>query len=139
MSQFGLKERTNALFQACRCCIINLAEDKLMDAAHKLIKATCFLLAIAFLLAAPGWAQTPTLVVTTSVTLSGTGGQNVNVTSSATPTTEITYAIGNPPYSNDNNRVPINWLRVTGETTTPALLSFNLFQTSGLIQGTHTA
>ena len=76
----------------------------------------------------------------TSVSLSGTGGQTVPVTSSGSPTQEITYTIGAPNYSGDStNNNGINWLTVSGGTTTPSNLNFNLFQTAGLSQGTHTA
>src|SRR5579871_1573719 len=110
-----------------------------MDAAHKLLKITGILLAIALIMAAPGWAQ-PTLNVPTSVALSGTGGQTANVTSSGAPATQITYSIGTPQYANDNNgQAFVPWLGVSGGTTTPATLNFSLISTTGLIQGTHTA
>ncbi len=106
-----------------------------MDAAHKLIKTAVLFLLVALLMAAPGWAQAPTLNVTTSVSLSGTGGQDVPVTSSGA---QITYAIGAPDYSSDPSTNGA-WLRVTGGTTTPTTLAFNLGTVSGLSQGTHTA
>jgi uncharacterized protein (TIGR03437 family) len=71
------------------------------------------------------------------VSLSGTQGQNVSITSSVAAT-QITYAIGAPDYSSDSSTNG-RWLTVQGGTTTPATLSFNIFQTSGLSQGTHTA
>jgi uncharacterized protein (TIGR03437 family) len=104
-----------------------------MDAAHRLTIRAGLLFLTALLMVAPGLAQ-PTLQVATSVTLAGTGGQNLNVTSSGDA---ITYTIGAPVYSADNNGV--HWLGVTGGTTTPATLSFNVIATAGLAQGTHTA
>src|SRR5215831_14274993 len=97
-----------------------------MDAAHKVLKISGILLSIALMMAAPGWAQ-PTLNVPTSVALSGTGGQIVNVTSSAAPATQITYSIGQPQYADDNNgQAHAPWLGVSGGTTTPAQLNFSL-------------
>ncbi len=110
-----------------------------MDAANRLIKTAGLLFVIALLLAAPGWAQTPVLNVPPTVSLSGTGGQNVNVTSTP-PSTPITFTIGAPQYAADNNGVAFgSWLVVNGGTTTPTTLSFGPGNFSGLQQGTHTA
>src|SRR4249919_1471652 len=111
-----------------------------MDAAHKLIKPAGLLLIVALLVAAPGWAQTPVLTVPSTVSLAGTGGQLVNVTSSGAPATQITYSIGAPQYANDNGGQQFSpWLGVSGGTTTPATLQFSVISTAGLNQGTHTA
>src|ERR1039458_289506 len=94
-----------------------------MDAAQRLLKNTAILAATALLMATIGLAQ-PTLNVATSVTMAGTGGQDVSVTSSGSPTTEITYAIGAPSYAADGGG---SWLGVpSGSQTTPASLSFRL-------------
>src|ERR1035437_405444 len=93
-----------------------------MDAAQRLLKNSAILAATALLMATVGLAQ-PTLNVATSVTMAGTGGQDVSVTSSGSPTTEITYSIGAPSYAADGGG---SWLGVTGGTTTPASLSFTL-------------
>src|SRR6266536_4274938 len=99
--------------------MINMAEDLIMDATLK-IRRTAILSATALLLASAGLAQTPpTLNVPTSVSLFGTGGQSVNVTSSGD---QITFSIGAPVYSSDDG----NWLSVNGATTTPGLINFNL-------------
>ena len=39
------------------CCMINLAEDKIMDAAQKLLKTSALVFVVALLMAVPGWAQ----------------------------------------------------------------------------------
>src|ERR1035437_9803873 len=93
-----------------------------MDAAQRLLKNSAILAATALLMATVGLAQ-PTLNVATSVTMAGTGGQDVTVTSSGSPTTEISYSIGAPSYAADGGG---SWLGVTGGTTTPASLSFSL-------------
>src|ERR1035437_8301173 len=93
-----------------------------MDAAQRLLKNSAILAATALLMATVGLAQ-PTLNVATSVTMAGTGGQDVSVTSSGSPTTEITYAIGAPSYAADGGG---SWLGVTGDTTRPASVSFSL-------------
>jgi uncharacterized protein (TIGR03437 family) len=108
-----------------------------MDAAHRLIRSTGLLFAIGLLIAAPGWAQ-PTLVAPSNVSLSGSGGQLVNVTSSAAGTTEINFNTSTA-YANDNGGVTIPWLGVSGAGTTPASLNFNVVTTAGLNQGTHQA
>src|ERR1035441_1976336 len=105
-----------------------------MDAAQRLLKNSAILAATALLMATVGLAQ-PTLNVATSVTMAGTGGQDVSVTSSGSPTTEITYAIGAPSYAADGGG---SWLGVTGATTTPASLSFSLAR-APLTGGAHVA
>src|ERR1017187_7323196 len=105
-----------------------------MDAAQRLLKNSAILAATALLMATVGLAQ-PTLNVATSVTMAGTGGQDVSVTSSGSPTTEITYAIGAPSYAADGGG---SWLGVTGGTTTPASLSFSLAR-APLTGGAHVA
>src|ERR1039458_4365987 len=85
-----------------------------MDAAQRLLKNSAILAATALLMATIGLAQ-PTLNVATNVTMAGTGGQDVTVTSSGSPTTEISYSIGAPSYAADGGG---SWLGVTGGTTT---------------------
>src|ERR1039457_7513851 len=68
-----------------------------MDAAQRLLKNSAILAATALLMATIGLAQPP-LNVATNVTMAGTGGQDVTVTSSGSPTTEISYSIGSPVY-----------------------------------------
>ena len=108
-----------------------------MDAAHKLLKITGILLSIALIMAAPGWAQTPVLNVSTNtVSLSSTfTQQTVNTSSTGDP---ITYTIGATDYSSDPATNGI-WLNVTGVTTTPGTVTFTVFQTAGLSSATHTA
>jgi len=113
--------------------MINMAEDLIMDAAHKIFR-TAILSATALLLANAGLAQTPVLQAPTSVALFGTGGQNANITSSGAA---IDFTIGAPVYASDDG----NWLSVSGGTTTPATLSFNLARapfTEGVKQATVT-
>ena len=106
-----------------------------MDAAQRLLKNSAILAATALLMATIGLAQ-PTLNVATSVTMAGTGGQDVSVTSSGSPTTEITYAIGAPSYAADGGG---SWLGVpSGSQTTPASLSFSLAR-APLTGGAHVA
>src|ERR1017187_9187011 len=106
-----------------------------MDAAQRLLKNSAILAATALLMATIGLAQ-PTLNVATNVTMAGTGGQDVSVTSSGSPTTEITYAIGAPSYAADGGG---SWLGVpSGSQTTPASLSFSLAR-APLTGGAHVA
>src|ERR1022692_1788301 len=106
-----------------------------MDAAQRLLKNSAILAATALLMATVGLAQ-PTLNVATSVTMAGTGGQDVSVTSSGSPATEITYAIGAPSYAADGGG---SWSGVpSGSQTTPALLSFSLAR-APLTGGAHQA
>ncbi len=65
-----------------------------MDAAHKLLKNLAILLVLSLLMTAAGWSQT--LQVPSTVTIGSTGSNTAFVTSSASPTTEITYTIGPP-------------------------------------------
>jgi uncharacterized protein (TIGR03437 family) len=95
-----------------------------MDAAQRLLKNYGLLFVIALLMAAPGWAQ-PTLQVQTAVTIGNTGSASASVSSSAAGTTEITYTIGAPNYSNDSSGSG-SWLVVSGGTVTPAVLNFGL-------------
>ena len=109
-----------------------------MDAAQRLLKNSAILAATALLMATVGLAQ-PTLNVATNVTMAGTGGQDVTVTSSGSPTTEISYSIGSPVYLDSDS----GWLGVNGfgYTQTPAPLSFSLArapQTGGQHQATVT-
>src|ERR1035437_9293842 len=92
-----------------------------MDAAQKLFKTSAILLAIALSMAAPGWAQTPTLVAPASVVIgSTTVSDPVSVTSSAAGTTEITYTIGAPDYTVDGSGSRTGWLNApSGTFTTP--------------------
>ena len=107
-----------------------------MDAAQKLLKASAILLAIALLMAAPGWAQ-PTLVVPGTVAIGAAGSNDASVTSSAAGTTEITYTIGLPDYSADPGAPA--WLTVTGGTTTPTSLHFQARNVAGLSSAMHSA
>src|ERR1039457_2378625 len=104
-----------------------------MDAAQKLLKTSAILLAIALLMAAPGWAQ-PTLQAPSTVNIGNTGSNFAQVTSSAAGTTEITYTIGAVDYSGDTTGAPAGWLLVSGGTTTPANLNFSIRTASGLSQ-----
>src|ERR1035438_3204660 len=106
--------------------------------AQRLLKNLAILATSTLLMATIGLAQ-PTLLVPTSVSMSGTGGQDVNVTSSGSPTTEISYSIGSPVYLDSDS----GWLGVNGfgYTQTPAPLSFSLVrapQTGGQHQATVT-
>src|SRR5664279_126069 len=109
-----------------------------MDAAQRLLKNSAILAATTLLMATIGLAQ-PNLIVPTSVSMSGTGGQDVSVSSSGSPATEIAYSIGNPVYADSDT----GWLAVNGfgYTQTPAQLSFTLArapQTGGTHQATVT-
>ena len=57
-----------------------------MDTAQKLLKTSAILIAIALLMAAPGWAQ-PALLAPSTVTIGATGSNSANVASSATAIT----------------------------------------------------
>jgi uncharacterized protein (TIGR03437 family) len=107
-----------------------------MDAAQKLFKTSAILLAIALSMAAPGWAQTPTLVAPASVVIpSTTTSDPFDVTSSAAGTTEITYTIA-VDYSVDGSGSQPNWLTVpSGSLTTPSSLTFRLRTTAGVFSG----
>ncbi len=109
-----------------------------MDAAQKLIKTAGLLSVIALLMAAPGWAQTPALQASpSSVSITGTQGQNVSITSSVAAT-PITFTM-TTDYTGDASNPGVRWLGVQGGNTTPTSLAFNLVQTAGLPQGVHTA
>src|SRR5438876_1179154 len=113
-----------------------------MDAAHKLFSHTRFalLLALALTLSAPVWAQPSFSLDTSTVTCTGTSCPPgvVNVTSTGA---QITYTVAAPDYSQDTG-TNSTWLVVNpigAGQTTPGQINFSLGQTSGLIQGTHTA
>ena len=107
-----------------------------MDAAHKLFKNIAILASSTLLLATLGLAQ-PTLSVPTAVTMSGTGGQSVQVNSSAAGTTEITYTISGISYADDNAGVA--WLGVSPSGfTTPSAITFSLVR-APLTGGAHQA
>ncbi|MBS1855757.1 MAG: hypothetical protein JST11_10355 [Acidobacteria bacterium] len=106
-----------------------------MDATQKSFKLNLLLIvALAGVLAAPGWSQTAFSLSATTVNLNQNGAVNVNSTGAAiTFTTATTYA------SDGGNGV---WLTVSpgGAQTTPALLGLQLNQTAGLTAGnTYTA
>ena len=105
-----------------------------MDAAQKLLKASAILLAFALLMAAPGWAVTLN-VTSTSVAIptASRTSDPVSVTSSASPTTEITFA------SSINYAGDVAWLGVSGGTTTPTSLTFTANSVSGFSATVHTA
>ena len=106
-----------------------------MDAAQKLLKTSALLLAIALLLAAPGWAQ-PTLLAPSNVSIGSSGSNSASVTSSAAGTTEISYTIGAFNYSGDTTGAPSGWLSdISGTATTPSNLNFQVRTTAGLTQG----
>src|ERR1035441_10630082 len=85
-----------------------------MDAAQKLLKASAILLAFALLMAAPGWAVTLNVTSTTvAIPIASRTSDPVSVTSSASPTTEITFA------TSINYAGDVAWLGVSGGTTTP--------------------
>ncbi len=112
-----------------------------MDAAHKLLKNLAILLALSLLMTAAGWSQT--LQVASSVTIGSSGSNFTFVTSSASPTTEITYTISSPDYSIDSSNPP-HWLTVSPSsgpvTTVPGGNSLNFTaNTAGLSSGSHSA
>ncbi len=95
-----------------------------MDAAQKLLKASAILLALASLMAAPGWAQT-LQVQSTSVTLGSPTFTASTGVSSSDGTTVINYTVA-VSYSNDTTNSG-SWLVVTptGATTTAATPTLN--------------
>src|ERR1039458_3652554 len=109
--------------------MINLAEDKPMDAAQKLVKNSALLLISALLVAAPGWcAALPTLQVPASVIVTSTGLAPAQATSSD-GTTAIPFTIGNANYGSGVT----GWLSVTyDQLTTPANLAFHVQGVAGL-------
>ena len=89
-----------------------------MDTAQKFLKTSAILIAATLLLATVGFAQIPTLVAPSTVTIGGTGFNTASVTSSVAGT-EINYTIAiTYPNGNPSGR---NWLVVdpSGTTTTP--------------------
>src|SRR5438067_742456 len=129
--------------------MIVLAEDPVMDAAHKLYKNTViFALALASILAEPLLAQPQFQVSNSNVVLQGTGGAIVGVTSTgALQGNQITFTISAPDYSSDGNRNGVNWLSVnpTGAGFVTPLappsggINFNPVTTAGLPASVHTA
>src|ERR1039458_3271787 len=110
--------------------MINLAEDKPMDAAQKLVKNSALLLISALLVAAPGWcAALPTLQVPASVSVTYTGSATVQATSSD-GTTAIPFTIGTPNYGAGVT----GWLSASGDNgnTTPSNLTFRVQAVAGL-------
>lgn len=107
-----------------------------MDTAQRLLKTSAILIAATLLLATVGFAQTPTLLAPSTLTIGNTGFNTASVTSSAAGTTEITYTVGAPNYSGDTTGAPTGWLIApTGSTTTPSTLSFSIRTTAGLSTG----
>jgi len=112
-----------------------------MDAAKKFYTNTGTLLttALALVLAAPGWAQTPALSLSTPV------GLNQSVTSgsvtvmSSIAGTPITYTASISGLSaNGGNGV---WLALTSPATqtTTDTVSYHIAQTAGMVAGTYSA
>jgi uncharacterized protein (TIGR03437 family) len=110
-----------------------------MDAAHTYFNKTVLFLATALLMVAPGRAQTLVLnggngAAAVSLTNQATG---VTVTSSDN-STAITFTTG-IAYANRPNP-NLDWLSVTGGSTTPTTLSLAVANTSGMDSGvTYTA
>src|SRR5207244_12974401 len=110
------------------------SRGQIMDAVQNLFKKTALFLVIALAVAIPGRAQAPSFTAPGTVSLSGSGGQDVTIGStgdSITFTFTTVYSAGDP-----------SWLNVSGglpPLTTPRTLAFNLGNTAGLTQGTHTA
>jgi uncharacterized protein (TIGR03437 family) len=106
-----------------------------MDAAHTLLKKTVLLLALALFAVAPVIQAQTLSSSATAVTLQGTTGAQVNVTSSDS-TTVITFT-RSIAYGDNAS---LNWLSVAGGSTTPTTLFVNLGGLAGsLPAGTHTA
>src|ERR1039458_4405649 len=87
-----------------------------MDAAQRLLKNSAILAATALLMATVGLAQ-PTLNVATSVTMDGTGGQDVSVTSSGSTTTENPNAQQAPPVANTTTSASAITISMTASVT----------------------
>jgi uncharacterized protein (TIGR03437 family) len=110
-----------------------------MDAAHKLYKNSCLLFtSLTIVLAAPAWAQTPSLSLSTntvSLNQSVLFG-SVNVTSSGAA---ITYAASISGLT-DNGGNGI-WLKLTSPAsqTTPATIGVQINNTSGMVAGNYVA
>src|ERR1017187_3447692 len=105
-----------------------------MDAAQKLLKASAILLAFALLMAAPGWAVTLNVASTTvAIPVASRVSEPVSVTSSASPTTEITFA------TSINYAGDVAWLSVSGGNMTPASLQFTALNVGGFSATVHTA
>jgi uncharacterized protein (TIGR03437 family) len=112
---------------------------KHMDAAHKLYKNSCLLFtSLALVLAAPAWAQTPSLSLNTNtVSLNQSvlfGSVNVTSTGAA-----ITYMASISGLS-DNGGNGI-WLKLTSPATqtTPDAVGVQINNTSGMVAGNYTA
>jgi uncharacterized protein (TIGR03437 family) len=115
-----------------------LFRGQIMDAAQKLLKTSAILLAIALLMAAPGWAQTPTLVAPSSVVIGNTTVSDPVSVTSSDGTTVITYTISAPDYSVDGSGSRTGWLSApsgTGFTTPTASLIFRIPTTAGVNSG----
>ena len=110
-----------------------------MDAVQHFFNKTALFLVIALAVATPGRAAAPVFSVPGTVTLSGSGGQDVPVNSTggdcATPPCSITFSTSTA-YANTADP---NWLTISGGNATPTTLAFNLGSTAGLAAGTHTA
>src|ERR1035438_5037435 len=98
-----------------------------MDAAQKLLKASAILLAFALLMAAPGWAVTLNVASTTvAIPVASRVSEPVSVTSSASPTTEITFT------TSINYAGDVAWLFCVGGNMTPTSLQRSEEHTSEL-------
>ena len=105
-----------------------------MDAAQKLLKASAILLAFALLMAAPGWAVTLNVASTTvAIPVASRVSEPVSVTSSASPTTEITFT------TSINYAGDVAWLYVSGGNMTPTSLQFTALNVGGFSATVHTA
>ncbi len=97
-----------------------------MDTAQKLFKTSALLFVVALLMAAPGWAVTPTLVAPATVTIGTSGSFPASVTSFPAGTTITYVAAISYPMGNSSG----DWLRVkpsgTTSTALTAYLTFGL-------------
>ncbi|HTS66770.1 MAG TPA: hypothetical protein VMH28_32320 [Candidatus Acidoferrales bacterium] len=111
-----------------------------MDAAQKLFKHSVLIPALVFALclSAPAWAQPSFVLSTNVVNLSGGAtGADVNVTSSAAGTTEITFTAAVTSY--DSGSGSSRWLNVSSGGTTPSAVALNLGNLAALPAGAHQA
>ena len=116
---------------------LNIPEEKIMGATQTLIPKSVLFPALALFVMAPGLkADTPQFNAIGSVTLCGSGGAPVNVSSSGAP---ITFTAKVLPSTTVPPGDPAGWVSVSpGPFTTPATLSLGL-KNLGPIAGTFTA
>ncbi len=109
-----------------------------MDAANKFCKNTglLFSTALTLVLAAPGWAQTPSLAVGTPIALNQSVQNGSVSVASSIPSTPITFSASIT--SIDGNGV---WLALNspGTQTTPDTVFYRLNQTAGMLAGNYSA